>query len=613
MSSKFFGRLFLLAVAASSLCPQRLALAVQNWNNVNTGDWFLATNWTPAGIPNNTQAAAINNGGVSTASAGGPISALQIDVGKNGGSGTLNTSNVDYIVQTSFDIGDVESTFAVGPIQVTSSGSATITDAASLLFGASGVGDVNVGQTSAGAGATATGTADLTVLRIGDWQIPGDLDLGQTSGSGTATGTGAASIADITGQLSVDGDLDVGQTSGAAGSNNSGDGTLELRRAVEVVIGADFDVAQSTGAGQSSGHGSALIQDVGTLTIGDSLDVAKIRAFETAFNSGSGVVTFEDLDAYIGFETANPGSIEIARVLTSESARGVGMGTLILDQADVRVANDVIVGELALGGPNSASSASGMLQLTASRLDTRDFSVAVRLDATAGTLQGAVELDRSLLIVQSLLHLGPTSTMRMTIDGTVRSLGDGLAGEYAAIDADSAALDGMLAVETSANYSEPAVRGDVDTFELIKSLFGISGAFDEVTYNGVVVNSSPAYTGSTSTNQDGLFVSVVQDGTQVVMSAYLALVGDANGDQTVDDSDFRIWNTHKFTSNTNWASGDFNGDGVTDGHDLLLWNANKFTSVAGATVPEPTSTAVWILLGGLAGLWRIHRDTVLTR
>ena len=54
------------------------------------------------------------------------------------------------------------------------------------------------------------------------------------------------------------------------------------------------------------------------------------------------------------------------------------------------------------------------------------------------------------------------------------------------------------------------------------------------------------------------------------------LVGDANLDLVVDASDFNIWNSNKFTANTNWCSGDFTSDGFVDASDFNVWNSNKF-------------------------------------
>lgn len=77
-------------------------------------------------------------------------------------------------------------------------------------------------------------------------------------------------------------------------------------------------------------------------------------------------------------------------------------------------------------------------------------------------------------------------------------------------------------------------------------------------------------------------------------------VGDANLDGGVDGSDFGVWNSNKFTSNTAWCNGNFNGDAVIDGSDFGLWNGNKFTSSDGnAVVPEPAGLLFWSGIGVL--------------
>jgi hypothetical protein len=73
------------------------------------------------------------------------------------------------------------------------------------------------------------------------------------------------------------------------------------------------------------------------------------------------------------------------------------------------------------------------------------------------------------------------------------------------------------------------------------------------------------------------------------------LSGDANLDGVVDGSDFGIWNSAKFTSNTNWCNGNFNGDMVVDGSDFGIWNGNKFTSSSTAMVPEPGMGGLMVL------------------
>ena len=59
-------------------------------------------------------------------------------------------------------------------------------------------------------------------------------------------------------------------------------------------------------------------------------------------------------------------------------------------------------------------------------------------------------------------------------------------------------------------------------------------------------------------------------------------LGDANLDGYVDGLDFTIWNSHKFTANSEWSSGNFNADLFVDGVDFTIWNSHKFTSSFGA-------------------------------
>ncbi len=90
--------------------------------------------------------------------------------------------------------------------------------------------------------------------------------------------------------------------------------------------------------------------------------------------------------------------------------------------------------------------------------------------------------------------------------------------------------------------------------------------------------------------------------------------GDANLDGVTDVRDFMIWNTHKFTSPTDWESGDFNGDGITDVRDFMVWNTHKFTKAPGpAPAPEPvdlilTSALQDALLADGLG-WLDERDS----
>ncbi|MEM8679613.1 MAG: PQQ-dependent sugar dehydrogenase [Planctomycetota bacterium] len=153
-----------------------------------------------------------------------------------------------------------------------------------------------------------------------------------------------------------------------------------------------------------------------------------------------------------------------------------------------------------------------------------------------------------------------------------------------------AVLNGDLAVLTDPNLVD-SNRGTLADLTILTAA-DIEGTFDNVIFDG----DSLTMTNSGGHAGDGLFVDVVYSSTEVVLETYFALGGDANGDGTVDGTDFIVWNSNKFNSGTNWLSGDFNGDGTTDGADFVIWNNNKFTSVDVSTVPEP-ALGLSLLLG----------------
>ena len=81
------------------------------------------------------------------------------------------------------------------------------------------------------------------------------------------------------------------------------------------------------------------------------------------------------------------------------------------------------------------------------------------------------------------------------------------------------------------------------------------------------------------------------------------LLGDYNGDGSVDASDYIVW--RKSVGSTTNLAADGNGNGVIDNGDFDVWRAN-FGQTAGtgsglntrAAVPEPASIALMIGLGG---------------
>ncbi len=189
----------------------------------------------------------------------------------------------------------------------------------------------------------------------------------------------------------------------------------------------------------------------------------------------------------------------------------------------------------------------------------------------------------------------------------------------------NATLAGTLDVLINQNggaYADPAVPGTFHAFTLIAA-GSVSPDFDTVNYAGaaLVPEFAPEPDGDfVSLASCGLFRIMDYSATDVQLINYRALSGDANGDGSVDGSDFNLWNSSKFLVGTDWSTGDFNCDGSTDGTDFNIWNANKFTSVAlprtadtllvsqglsVGVVPEPTG---WFLMAcGLCSLAAVRR------
>lgn len=145
------------------------------------------------------------------------------------------------------------------------------------------------------------------------------------------------------------------------------------------------------------------------------------------------------------------------------------------------------------------------------------------------------------------------------------------------------------------------------TFWLTDADFNNDGVYDcqdiNALTNAVATGGSPA---TYDLNGDGLVTTADIDtwrsdaGSVNLGPGRSYLPADADLSGTVDGSDFGVWNSGKFTSNTAWCSGNFNGDAIIDGSDFGLWNANKFTSSDGTVaVPEPAGLALGFLLLGL--------------
>lgn len=218
-------RLALLAGTAAIASPA--GAATISWNT-GAGDWFTATNWSPAQVPGANDTAIINNGGTAQAAADVTVS-------------TLAAGSTSAAGQS------VSGTAAFG-------GKLTLTD------------ELIVGRTFFAPGATAVGTVTAGTLATQAPQFPPGFAFWSigVGFDGSATGTVTAASVDTSAQalraLNV----------GVASQGGTGIGSLSLGSGA-------LAVAANVLVGVANGQGGATAD--GTLALGGTLNAQGTNRF----------------------------------------------------------------------------------------------------------------------------------------------------------------------------------------------------------------------------------------------------------------------------------------------------------------------------------------------
>lgn len=528
-----------------------------SWANSATGlgagAWSTPSNWSPAIVPTSTNNARITNGGEASITAS--VAASRIEVGKNNGVGILTSvaPGVELIIDSDFDIGQIGGNFAAGPGRVTGDGSVAISNAARLVVGNGGAGGIDVATTNATAGAEANGTGSLSLQAVASVEVADDANIGQAGGSATSTAHGAFTASSL-GMLS---------------------------------IGADFDVGQSGGTGQANGHGTATIEN-SQLVVGANIDVGRTSG-STVGNFGDGTLHLTDSTASIGFaDSLLPKSLNIGDAGAQPGKRANAQGLVTLARSTIDVANRINIGGLSGGGSNLQNSADGTLRLVDSLATAGKVDVAVVSTNTLGSSTGLLQVDASLVDVGGTLALGAGATLHFGLAGVNRSDGSGTAGQYGAINANSALLAGDFEVFLLHGF-QPAAGNQ---FDLIATTGLIAGF--------IMPTSLPAL-------PVGLDWNVSQTANLLRLDVVAgAPDADFNADGNVDGQDFLIWQRNVgILTGANPAQGDSDFDGDVDQVDLSVWESQFNTmpspSLAiAATAPEPGTGA---LAASFALLW----------
>ncbi len=517
------------------------------------------------------------------------------------GGGTAQTSatldiqrTTTLLVANNFSVGQVTSALKLPGGTVVSGQAdslnitATLTNVANITTGTG----MFVGRAFTRDNSKGSATGTLTIDTATSVTVGADLDVGQTGSTGIATdlglstsGTGNLTVRNVTGTFGIAGDIDLGKAGSVANTTTQGNGTLLVENVGALNVAFDLDVGQVSGAGQSSGVGMATIRTTPSIIVGNDLDVGFTSGSSTSSNSGNGTLAISDATVSIGF--ANPllpGSLSLGNAGVALGTRAQGQGIATFERSSITVANRVAVGRLSGGSLEATTTSSGTLNLIDSSVTTPTFEVANVLLGTAGTVDGTVNLESSLVNVTGAMTLEPGSLFDFGLSGATKADGTGALGQYSAINSGSANLAGDLNVSLLDGY----VPATTTSFEIITGLR--AGNFDNVTFPVV----------------PGLMWRINYNPNSVVIRALVGLTADFNNSGIVDAADLAIWQSSYGIN----ALADADNDGDSDGEDFIEWQRqlglSPPISASTVAVPEP-STFVLALMSAM-GIWSQRRS-----
>ncbi|GAB4543853.1 MAG: hypothetical protein Fur002_16520 [Anaerolineales bacterium] len=242
-----FLSIFLSLLTVFALLPAQAAHAATVYQSAATGDWNVATNWSPNGVPGATDVVTILNGHTMNMTAGVSVDSLTIDAG-----GRLETNAFNLTVETALTN---NGTLIAGANIITLNGS----------FVNAGTFDAANGQVVYG------GAGAQTIANVSYY----DLTIG---GSGVKTSSGA-SILTVGNNLTID--------SGAA---------MDVAHSIEVGGVTDISGAVThSGANPSQFTGGFTVNASGTWDNTGNAAVTLKNGLTNngTFNAGTGVYSFK--------------------------------------------------------------------------------------------------------------------------------------------------------------------------------------------------------------------------------------------------------------------------------------------------------------------------------
>lgn len=468
------------AVAAAMTSMQPFAQAQRSWN-VPAGNFNVAGNWTPAGVPVAGETATINNAGTATLNTFQDIGAIEIASG-GGTAGTLAmTAGGDLFVSDIVHVGEQ------------GTGTLTINNAkldagpggsgASIFVGGQNSGGTGTMTISGGNAATVDADDDFVVGRVGTGTL--NMQGGYVTAGFTVVAKYGTGVWNQSGGVFAQkfGDIEIGDGGNPSQTGNPGPrtGTINL----------------TGGVLQGSGH-FAIGNRVGTGTV----------------NVSGGAIAMTG-------DASGSGTIFVGRGYQWDGQTGAGAATSLRVTGDdaVIIAN----GGFDMNSSGVASSSTLIAEITGATHTT----IKVGGDALIANGKLAVDLTGYVPVVGdswTILQAGVdilNAPEIAAIDALVS------AGSYPALVHNPSAFQGTLqGTFSSIDYSQavlPAGRG-----------WNISYANNSVVLS--VVSTGPAF--SADFNNDGKV-----DGADLTKwkQSFGGAGADANGDGTSNGSDFLMW------------------------------------------------------------------------
>jgi T5SS/PEP-CTERM-associated repeat protein len=471
-----------------------------------------------------------------------------------------------------------------------SSGTVTV-DGGSLSSGETHLGYQGVGSFAL----TGAGSAELGKLHVGYYH--GSTGTASISGVGSTLtcddlyvgdyGTGTLSVTDgATVESDSWGDLRVGNHGGGNGTLNINSGG-QLTTSGNVYLGYNGEentypeaVGEVTVDGVGSvwtngddywdecemyvgyeGTGSLLITGGGRVTNYGDVFIRQQSASVTVDGPDSTLAVLGSsellLDDYGTLSISNGGVLDVQGTLRLEGYNGYGLSLV-----------DGVLRVGVLQGSNQFNFTSGRLE--AQLVDLNQFLV-----QKGGTLAPGNSAGDSI---------GTTNVKdRYTLDrGTVEIDLYGL--DIPGVDFDQIDMDGYLDLLGSNALAEgqlkvrlgfePAVGDewlivDNDGSDAIRGTFA-NGTTVRASYDGIIYQFAIDYTADTGNNDIAL-----------ITEAVVGLVGDYNGDGSVDAADYTVWRDTEGTNVTPYTGADGDGNGYVGWNDYWVWK-DYFGATAGA-------------------------------